>query len=61
VLATIVHWLDGHVPADGLVVELGAGTGALAAAILDALPEVRVQLVDIDPNFTCAEEPAMDA
>jgi tRNA (cmo5U34)-methyltransferase len=50
-VATVVHWLDGHVPADGLVVDLGAGTGALGAAVLDALPGVRVELVDIDPNM----------
>jgi tRNA (cmo5U34)-methyltransferase len=50
-LDTIVHWLDGHVPSGGLVVELGAGTGGLSAAILDALPDVRVQLVDIDPSM----------
>jgi tRNA (cmo5U34)-methyltransferase len=50
-VATIVHWLDGHVPADGLVIDLGAGTGGLSAAILAALPDVHVQLVDIDPNM----------
>jgi tRNA (cmo5U34)-methyltransferase len=50
-IATIVHLLDGHVPTKGLVVDLGAGTGGLAAAILDAIPDVRVQLVDIDPNM----------
>jgi tRNA (cmo5U34)-methyltransferase len=50
-IATIVHWLDGHVAAGGLVVDLGAGTGNLSVAILDALPEVRIQLVDIDPNM----------
>jgi len=50
-LGTIVHWLAGSVPAGGLVVDLGAGTGALSAAILDALPDVRVQLVDVDPNM----------
>jgi tRNA (cmo5U34)-methyltransferase len=50
-VATVVHWLDGHVPAQGLVVDLGAGTGGLSAAILDALPDVRVELVDIDPNM----------
>jgi tRNA (cmo5U34)-methyltransferase len=50
-IATVVHWLDGHVPAGGLVVDLGAGTGGLSAAILGALPDVRVQLVDIDPNM----------
>src|SRR5262245_16797928 len=48
---TIVGWLDGHVPAGGLVVDLGSGTGALSAAILDALPDVRVELVDIDPEM----------
>jgi tRNA (cmo5U34)-methyltransferase len=48
---TVVHWLEGHVPPDGLVVDLGAGTGALAAAVLDGLPDVCVQLVDVDPNM----------
>ena len=50
-LATIVHWLDASVPVGGYVVDLGAGTGALSAAILEGLPEVRVQLVDVDPNM----------
>jgi len=50
-VGTVVRWLDGHVPANGLVVDLGAGTGALGAAVLEALPEVRVELVDIDPNM----------
>ena len=50
-LATVVRWLDGHVPPRGLVVDLGAGTGNLSAAILDALPTVRVELVDVDPNM----------
>jgi tRNA (cmo5U34)-methyltransferase len=50
-IATVVHWLDGHVPPGGLVLDLGAGTGGLSAAILEALPDVRVQLVDVDPNM----------
>ena len=50
-IATVVHWLDGHVPAGGLVVDLGAGTGGLSAAILNGLPDVSVQLVDVDPNM----------
>lgn len=33
----------------GEVVDLGTGTGALAAAILEAQPGARVRLVDIDP------------
>jgi len=50
-VATVVHWLEGVVPTGGLVVDLGAGTGALGAAVLEALPDVRVELVDIDPNM----------
>jgi tRNA (cmo5U34)-methyltransferase len=50
-IATVVHWLDGQIPPGGLVVDLGAGTGALSAAILDAMPDVRVQLVDVDPEM----------
>jgi tRNA (cmo5U34)-methyltransferase len=50
-IATVVHWLDGHVPPGGLVLDLGAGTGGLSAAILGALPDVRVQLVDVDPSM----------
>lgn len=34
---------------DGAVIDLGTGTGALAAAILAARPAARVRLVDIDP------------
>jgi tRNA (cmo5U34)-methyltransferase len=50
-IGSVVRWLDGNVPAGGLVVDLGAGTGGLSAAILEALPEVRVELVDVDPNM----------
>jgi tRNA (cmo5U34)-methyltransferase len=50
-MATVVHWLEGHVPPDGLVVDLGAGTGGLSFAILEALPDVRLELVDIDPDM----------
>jgi tRNA (cmo5U34)-methyltransferase len=35
--------------ARGDVIDLGTGTGALGAAILDAHPTARVKLVDIDP------------
>jgi tRNA (cmo5U34)-methyltransferase len=50
-IATVVHWLEGHVPPHGLVVDLGAGTGGLSFAILEALPDVRLELVDIDPDM----------
>ena len=50
-LGRIVHWLSAHVPETGLVVDLGTGTGALAAAILEAMPRVRVELVDVDPQM----------
>ncbi len=35
--------------ADGLVLDLGGGTGALAAAIAERFPYVRVQIWDTDP------------
>jgi tRNA (cmo5U34)-methyltransferase len=50
-LDTIVDWLAANIPTDGYVVDLGAGTGALSAAILAGLPEARVQLVDVDPTM----------
>jgi len=46
-LATVVA-IVGRLPAP-FVVDLGTGTGALAAAILDGVPGALVQLVDIDP------------
>jgi tRNA (cmo5U34)-methyltransferase len=42
-IATVVSLVQGD------IIDLGAGTGALAAAILDAHPTARVKLVDIDP------------
>jgi tRNA (cmo5U34)-methyltransferase len=50
-ITTVVNWLAGHVPPQGLVVDLGAGTGGLSFAILEALPDVRLELVDIDPDM----------
>lgn len=50
-LATVVRWLRGHVPPDGLVVDLGAGTGALSSAVLEAIPDARLELVDVDPTM----------
>jgi tRNA (cmo5U34)-methyltransferase len=48
-LATVARWLRGHLPEGGLVVDLGAGTGALSHAILAAVPGARLELVDVDP------------
>jgi len=42
-IATVVDLVDGE------VVDLGTGTGALAAAVLAGKPTARVRLVDIDP------------
>jgi tRNA (cmo5U34)-methyltransferase len=42
-IATVVDLVDGE------VVDLGTGTGALAAAVLAGKPAARVRLVDIDP------------
>jgi len=50
-IATVVSILDESLDDQVHVVDLGAGTGALAGAILDAIPRARVVLVDIDPNM----------
>lgn len=34
---------------DGLVIDLGGGTGALAAAVAERFPNIRVQIRDTDP------------
>src|ERR1700709_2738565 len=42
--------LDRCLPRDGgLVLDLGGGTGALAAAIAERFPKIRVQIWDTDP------------
>jgi tRNA (cmo5U34)-methyltransferase len=47
-LATGVELIAALAPAGGHVLDLGGGTGALSAAVLDALPGVRVTLLDVD-------------
>jgi tRNA (cmo5U34)-methyltransferase len=47
-LATGVELLAALVPPTAHVLDLGAGTGALSAAVLARLPGVRVTLVDVD-------------
>lgn len=50
-IAEVVSILDEALDDGARVVDLGAGTGALAGAILDGIPRARVVLVDIDPNM----------
>jgi len=47
-IATVVGVVGAIGPAPR-VIDLGAGTGALGAALLDALPGATVRLIDIDP------------
>ena len=50
-IATGVELLGALAPADGHVLDLGGGTGALSSAMLDALPGVRVTLLDVDAEM----------
>jgi tRNA (cmo5U34)-methyltransferase len=50
-IATGVELLAALVPPDGHVLDLGGGTGGLASAVLEALPGVRVTILDIDPDM----------
>jgi tRNA (cmo5U34)-methyltransferase len=50
-LSTGVEVLQALAPPEGDVLDLGGGTGALSAAVLDGLPGVRVTLLDVDPDM----------
>ena len=50
-IATGVEVLASLVPAEGHVLDLGGGTGALSSAVLGGLPRVRVTVLDVDPDM----------
>jgi len=50
-ITTGVEVLAALAPADGHVLDLGGGTGALSSAVLDGLPGVRVTVLDIDADM----------
>lgn len=53
--ALLVRLALAALPADGVVVDLGCGTGALGAAVRAARPDAQVWAVDIDPRaVACA-------
>jgi len=47
-LATGIELLASSAPPGAHILDLGGGTGALSAAVLGALPEARVTLLDVD-------------
>ena len=47
--AVQLELLARHLPPDGLVLDLGGGTGALAAAVAERFPRARVRILDTDP------------
>jgi tRNA (cmo5U34)-methyltransferase len=50
-IETGVELLAALAPADAHVLDLGGGTGALSFAVLEALPRVRVTVLDVDPDM----------
>jgi tRNA (cmo5U34)-methyltransferase len=50
-IATGVELLRVLAPADGHILDLGGGTGALSSAVLDGLPGARVTVLDVDANM----------
>jgi spermidine synthase len=50
-LSTINWWLSAVLPDGGKVTELGGGTGSLAHAVLSSLPQVQLEIWDIDPQM----------
>ena len=53
-IGTMLSVLEDALGPEPIVVDLGTGTGALAAAVLDAIPRARVVLVDVDPTMLAA-------
>ena len=50
-LSTIAKWVSQIIPADGKVVDLGGGTGALTEVVVGTLPNVRIEVWDVDPKM----------
>ncbi len=50
-LSTIGWLLSKIIPADGKVVELGGGTGALTEVVLMKMPKVHIEVWDVDPKM----------
>jgi tRNA (cmo5U34)-methyltransferase len=50
-LSTGVEILEQMIAKKALVLDLGGGTGRLSQAVLNKLPEVQVELIDIDPKI----------
>ncbi|HEY7633514.1 MAG TPA: class I SAM-dependent methyltransferase, partial [Thermoleophilaceae bacterium] len=50
-LTTAVELLAALVPPGAHVLDLGGGTGALSAAVLEGLPEARVTVLDVDVDM----------
>ena len=50
-LSTIGSWLSQLIPQDGRIIDLGGGTGALAQSVLMRLPNIRIELWDVDPSM----------
>ena len=59
-IATGVEVLAALAPAHAQVLDLGGGTGALSAAVLDGLPGVRVTLLDVDPEMLAEARRRLD-
>ena len=58
-IATGVELLAALAPVDGRVLDLGGGTGALSAAVLDGLPGVRVTILDVDADMLGEARPRL--
>src|SRR5207302_2056730 len=50
-ITTGVELLAALAPAEAHVLDLGGGTGALSAAVLDALPGIHITVLDVDADM----------
>ena len=50
-LSTIVQWLELVLPSNGLILDLGGGTGSLAYLVAERFPDTSIEIWDIDPKM----------
>jgi ubiquinone/menaquinone biosynthesis C-methylase UbiE len=50
----VVPWAIGHVELRGEVLEIGSGSGAMAAELLKRFPSIRLTATDVDPTMRAA-------
>lgn len=60
-LKVATGWLAALAPADAMVIDLGGGTGAFSLALLERLPNIHLELWDVDTKMLAAAAKRLEA